>query len=311
MKYLLIVLLALPAITFSQGGKFSIRGTIKGIKDKTELSLKNEEQAPTTLATFKSTGEKFETSGMITEPGLYQLSIKDSQQKLMIFLDASNIVIEGDLLVLQNAKVTGSKSHDDFASFNSTFNPLFAKLSAFAQKLNSGDKDVDGTIRKSYTEVVSEVNTKTDEYINSHANSPVAPFVLLVMMQLNDDPAVMEQRLSKISEEAKMMKSENETLKSENETLKKSLDKVTEVLNKAFGKGSQAPKQKAIVNMEVIKKSEEENKANEIDLSKVTKSEISSKLTAKIRSGKLEKKDKDAITNYYNNGSIELVKHLL
>lgn len=203
MKYLLLVLFALPVISFAQGGKFSFRGTIKGIKDKTELVLKNEEQEPTTLATFRSTGEKFETSGMINEPGLYQLSIKDSQQKLMIFLDASNIVIEGDLIVLQNAKVTGSKSHDDFASFNSTFNPLFAKLSAFAQKLNSGDKDVDGTIRKSYSEVVSEVNTKTDEYINSHANSPVAPFVLLVMMQLNDDPVVMEQRLSKISEEAK------------------------------------------------------------------------------------------------------------
>lgn len=116
---------------------------------------------------------------------------------------------------------------------------------------------------------------------------------------------------SEVSDEAKMMKSENETLKAENETIKKNLEKVTEVLNKAFGKGSQAPKQKAIVNMEVIKKSEEENKANEVDLSKVSKSEISSKLTAKIRSGKLEKKDKDAITNYYNNGSIELVKHLL
>ena len=204
MKYLLLILLALPYMSFAQGGKFSIRGSIKGLKDKTELILKNEEQTPITLATFKSTGEKFETSGMITEPGLYQLSIKGSQQKLMIFLDASNITIEGDLLVLQNAKVNGSKSHDDFALFNSTFNPLFAKLSSFAQKLNSGDKDVDGAIRKSYSEVVLEVNTKTDEYINAHNNSPVAPFVLLVMMQLNDDPAIMEQRLSKITDEAKM-----------------------------------------------------------------------------------------------------------
>lgn len=116
---------------------------------------------------------------------------------------------------------------------------------------------------------------------------------------------------SEDSEEAKMMKSENETLKAENETLKKSLDKVTEVLKKAFGKESQAPKQKSITNMEVIKKSEEDNKGTETDLSKLTKSEIGSKLTAKIRSGKLEKKDKEAINKYYDNGSIELVKHLL
>jgi peroxiredoxin len=203
MKYLLLVIFALPTMVFAQGGKFSVKGTIKGIKDKTELVLKNEELNPTPLATFNSTGEKFETSGMISEPGLYQLSVKGSQQKLMIFLDASSITIEGELVALQNAKVTGSKSHDVFANFNATFNPLFAKLSSYAQKLNSGDKDTDGAIRKSYGEVVADVNTKTDEFINTHANSPVAPFVLLVMMQLNDDPAVMEKRLAVISEEAK------------------------------------------------------------------------------------------------------------
>jgi hypothetical protein len=140
---------------------------------------------------------------MISGPGLYQLSVKGSQQKLMIFLGASNITIEGELVALQNAKVTGSKSHDVFANFNATFNPLFAKLSSYAQKLNSGDKDTDGAIRKSYGEVVADVNSKTDEFINTHANSPVAPFVLLVMMQLNDDPAVMEKRLAIISDEAK------------------------------------------------------------------------------------------------------------
>jgi peroxiredoxin len=112
-------------------------------------------------------------------------------------------LIEGDLLALQNAKVTGSKTHDVFVLFNATFNPLFAKLSAFAQKLNNGDKDADGSIRKAYGEVAAEVNTKTDEFIVRNANSAVAPFALLVMMQLNDDPAVMEKRLAIMTDEAK------------------------------------------------------------------------------------------------------------
>ena len=203
MKYIIGLLIALPLVSFSQLQKFTLKGTIKGLKDKSELVLKNEELNPEPLSTIISSGEKFETKGEIAEPGLYQLSIKGSQQKLMIFLDGSDMIIEGDLVALQNAKVSGSKSHDDFVAFNATFNPLFAKLSAFAQKLNSGDKDVDGSIRKAYGEVVAEVNTKTDEYIVSHTNSPVAPFVLLVMMQLNDDPAVMERRLALMSEKAK------------------------------------------------------------------------------------------------------------
>lgn len=195
--------MVLPLFALSQTKQFSIKGTMKGLKDKTEMVLKNEELNPEPLSIFISNGEKFETKGELSEPGLYQLSVKGSQQKLMIFLDASDIIIEGDLVALQNAKVTGSKSHDDFVAFNTTFNPLFAKLSAFAQKLNSGDKDADGSIRKAYSEVVVEVNAKTDEYIANHTNSPVSPFVLLVMMQLNDDPSVMENRLGKMTDQAK------------------------------------------------------------------------------------------------------------
>jgi peroxiredoxin len=203
MKYLIGLLFAFPVFAFSQVQNFSLKGSLKGLKDKTELVLKNEEVNPEPLATLVSVGEKFETKGQIAEPGLYQLTVKGSQQRLMIFIDASDITIEGDLQTLQNAKVSGSKSHDDFVAFNTTFNPLFAKLSAFAQKLNGGDKDADGTIRKAYGEVVAEVNIKTDEFISSHSNSPVAPFVLLVMMQLNDDPTVMEQRLSRMTNQAK------------------------------------------------------------------------------------------------------------
>lgn len=202
MKYIFIFL-AISFASLSKGQEFSINGYLKGLKDKSELSLKNEEMGSEPLVTFVSSGEEFQAKGKISEPGLYQLTIKGSQQKLMIFLDASNVSIQGDLLTLQNAKVTGSKSHDDFTAFNATFNPLFAKLSVFAQKLNNGDKDADGSIRKAYGEVVAEVNAKTDVFIENHANSPVSPFVLLVMMQLNDDPAVMEQRLSKMTEEAK------------------------------------------------------------------------------------------------------------
>jgi peroxiredoxin len=203
MKYIVALILALPLISFSQTQKFTVKGSIKGLKDKTEMVLKGEDANAEPFSTFISSGEKFETAGEISGPGLYQLSVKGSQQKLMIFLDASDLLIEGELVALQNAKVTGSKSHDVFVLFNSTFNPLFAKLSAFAQKLNSGDKDADGSIRKAYGEVVAEVNTKTDEFIKNNSNSPVAPFALLVMMQLNDDPTVMEKRLAIITDDAK------------------------------------------------------------------------------------------------------------
>jgi hypothetical protein len=115
------------------------------------------------------------------------------------------------------------------------------------------------------------------------------------------------------SKEDKLLKSENETLKTENEALKKSLDNLAGTLSKIFGKNSAAPKQKAITDLEVIKKTEEDVKKVETkDLSKITAKEINSTLNAKIRAGDLKKSDKEAINQYFvDNKSIESIKHLL
>ena len=203
MKNLFLFLLSIPTFVFAQEAKFSVQGTIKGMNDKTEIVIKNEEISPTPLATFKSTKDKFQTSGIITEPGLYQLSVKGSTQKLMIFLDASNITIEGELGALQNAKVTGSNSHDVYDNFKEIFNPLLVKFTTYSKKLKSEENDTDASIKKTYDEIVDEVNTKKDTFIYKYANSPVAPYALLNTMLMNDDPTDMLRRLAVISEEAK------------------------------------------------------------------------------------------------------------
>jgi thiol-disulfide isomerase/thioredoxin len=204
MKKAILILFILPSILFAQtSNNFVISGTFRGMLDKTELVLKNDEVSPEPLATVKSNGQQFKMSGTITEPGMYYIQPKNSQQKLVVFLDASNISIDGEFVKLQTSSVKGSATHDDFALFNSTFNSLFTKLTASAQQLNQGVKDENGAIRKQYETLMVEINQQTDQFISAHSTSPVAPFVLLVAMQLNQDPLVHEARLGKISSKAK------------------------------------------------------------------------------------------------------------
>lgn len=126
---------------------------------------------------------------------------------------------------------------------------------------------------------------------------------------------VAEEKPATNSDETKLLKSEIETLKSEKEQLEKSFKDLTAKLVE-FVKGSKAPKQKAVTKLEYIAKSEDEIKTEtktQEDVSKLDKSEISRRLTAKIRSGKLEKSEKEKINAFYESGSknIESIRHLL
>lgn len=126
---------------------------------------------------------------------------------------------------------------------------------------------------------------------------------------------VKEEKPEQKEDETKLLKSEIESLKSEKEKLEKSFKDLTAKLIE-FVKGSKAPKQKAITKLEYVAKSEDEQKTdtkNTEDVSKLDKAEVSKRLTAKIRSGKLEKAEREKINEFYQSGSknIESIRHLL
>lgn len=194
---------AIAPVFSQQGSTYSIKGSFKDMPAGTTLQLKSDELGPDPVASVVTKGEDFAFSGEIKEAGLYYISNPANQQKLFIFLDASQVTVNGSFAAIQGAAVTGSSAHNDFIAFNTVFNPLFAKLSSYAKQLNEGAKDEDGAIKKNYADVVASVNVQTDKFIDEHPSSPVSPFVLLVLMQLNDDPMVLENRLARIEEKAK------------------------------------------------------------------------------------------------------------
>lgn len=126
---------------------------------------------------------------------------------------------------------------------------------------------------------------------------------------------VKDEKPEQKEEETALLKSEIETLKSDKEKLEKSLKDMVAALAK-YVKGSSAPKQKAITRIEYVAKSEEEKPQKDEkkeDVSKLDNKEISKRLTAQIRSGKLEKAEREKINEFYQTGSknIESIRHLL
>lgn len=128
-----------------------------------------------------------------------------------------------------------------------------------------------------------------------------------------DEESVQKTEAQEEANDDGVLETEIESLKKSNEDLRKDLESVTALLKKAFTKSEAkvAPDQKAITEIQYLNKSEDDLKKDERDLSKLTKSEINSKLTAQIKSGKLQKNDKEAIQTYFDKGSINSIKHLL
>lgn len=136
------------------------------------------------------------------------------------------------------------------------------------------------------------------------------------VVEKNEEVMTKSEEEMDSSDETGLLKSELDSVKKENQELKKSFENLTEALTKYVKKAPSAPKQKAITRIEYIAKSEDEvmekSEKKEVNVDKLSKTEVSKILSAKIRDGKLEKSDREKVNQYYlEAGSIDNIKHLL
>jgi len=192
----------LPVFAMAQNS-FTINGQLKGLPDNTELVLNNEEINPEPLAKSNSKNGTFEMKGSVKSPGIYLLSVGASAQKIAIFMDNSSIKIDGKYDSLANALVTGSPTHNKFVQFNTTFNPLFLKLSKIVADLNAGKPDPGGVKRADYEKTINTIQTKADEFIITNPSSYVSSFVVLFMTQLKPPAEITEMRFNKLADVVK------------------------------------------------------------------------------------------------------------
>jgi hypothetical protein len=162
-----------------------------------------------------------------------------------------------------------------------------------------------------YTE--EDYKTVDDLYGSMSKSEIEAHYSSIKRVMFGDESEEESKNMAESEESVKetdMIKSEISTVKAENEELKKSVETMTELLNKLFNSGKKAPTQKAITGIDYIAKSEE-SETKGLDISKMSKSEITSKLKS-VNYAELSKSDRDCINDFYlNNGSVEKIKHLI
>ncbi|MDP4130055.1 MAG: TlpA disulfide reductase family protein [Bacteroidota bacterium] len=203
MKRFLILAGGLMGLANAQGIKpegFIIHGQVKDVAEKSAVFITDANKPADTLAKSSVKSGVFVLKGQVTEPNLYELNFGSAAKKAVLFIGNENVKVEGSVKNLSKLKVTGSSSHDDFMSFQQTFNPYFHQLNALSKLANSPEGvSKRDSIGDAYNAVAGIIENKIDSFIGQKKSSYVSPFVLVVTNQLADDPLLLERRYLSLS----------------------------------------------------------------------------------------------------------------
>ena len=199
MKKLFTLLAFFPLMLLAQTEGFKITGKISGIPDG-QVRLTTTQQDNSTIASGTIKNGELSINGSIPEPGLYFI-VLGNQSPQYIFLENKSIKITGSKSDIKNLNVEGSQSHKDFLEFNKIFNPLVASLNKTATQLQQQTNEKKReALMKEFDALNGEINNQVGKFVAARKNSYVSPFVLFVTSQLNDNPALLEQRYNMLDE---------------------------------------------------------------------------------------------------------------
>ncbi len=206
MKKFTLILFVLPLFLTAQKAEnsFSIQGKINGLTQNSIITLTDFNNPSDTLSRTLLKKGGFQLMGKITEPNLFQINFHDAQKKLLLFIGNETMTIIGDINDVQSIQVKGSAIHDDFTSFQNSFNPLVARLSELNQKINSTPNlQRTDTLMINYFANLEKIKKTIDDFIVAKPTSPVTAFVVLATSEFEQDITVLEGRYNKLNDKLK------------------------------------------------------------------------------------------------------------
>jgi peroxiredoxin len=200
MKKLIAGLFFIPVAVMAQQKGFVITGTVTGLAENSKVSLVDLNKPTDTLAKAQVTKGTFVLKGSIAEPNLHQINFDVAGKKSVLFMGNETITIKGNIENVQQFEVKGSAVNNDFTDFQKIFNPLFQTLTSLNQKMYAQPNRQPGdSMIAIYKQAYDATVTAIEKFVIDKKNSPVAPFMLVVTRELEQDPVKLEARFEMLS----------------------------------------------------------------------------------------------------------------
>jgi thiol-disulfide isomerase/thioredoxin len=191
MKNILLLVSAVAVlVSCNKAGdnEYVITGTIKGIKDGTEVFIEKQDSLGQIKAidTVKIEKEKFTFTGTSKEPEIHLIQVKDLGGKVPIILENGDIEMEINKDSIQNTKVTGTYNNDELTGFRENGMKIQKKMMKFQQanmmKMQTAQQKQDtvtiNSLRKEYGKLQEEAMKQSEDYVGSHPKAFISALII-------------------------------------------------------------------------------------------------------------------------------------
>jgi len=156
---------------------FEITGEVTGFPDGTKISLLNGQ----TGAPEQQSGiykNKFTFKGKLDKPAFKIIIVEQKPPYLTLFLDNSNVTVNGTKEALDKAAVSGSVSHSDFVKLNTILSPYQAYF---------------GDNAPNDASAIDAAKKIIVNFIKENPQSYISPMAVIRYTQLSDDVSMADQ----------------------------------------------------------------------------------------------------------------------
>jgi thiol-disulfide isomerase/thioredoxin len=221
MKSVLMVTAFLwPVVLFGQEKKdkneqsFTIEGTVAQLQKPAKVYLSMRTKHVNKLDSTEVKDGKFVITGTLEEPSMAYLVMKVQDSTLMdtphekkrdvltVFIEKGTIHVDTQDSI-NNAKVTGSASNDDFIALNSLLKDVTSQLNElqaqYRQLYMSKDEEGMKKLEPRFDELEASQKKIMGDYLKNNSGSPIALFVLGQYAGYEINPAEIEPIYNKLN----------------------------------------------------------------------------------------------------------------
>jgi peroxiredoxin len=195
--YLLFIAAGITACTSApKGPHFTITGKVSGADSVTFILQKRLEGKTVKVDSAMALKGEFKIQGgKVDYPERVSLMVKGRRSGVSFFLENTDILISGNIDSLFNAKISGSKTQDEYTAFQVTLKPLNEKNNALYEEYSAakkaGDKAKMAEAEKKSDDVYAEQTSMTKDYVRKNPSSYYTP-TLLISLSYELEPNEIE-----------------------------------------------------------------------------------------------------------------------